>query len=92
MYYKVDIYVYRVICFVILILNLIIIVCNLYFFGGLMYIFVLVKGLVLWGRRNFVFLDLIDCILLNICVCIVFFNGMFLFFCILLYICVYFFL
>lgn len=66
------------------------IACNSYFLGGLMYVLVSVKGPVLRGRRNFVSLDLIDCIPSNICACIVSSNGMFLFSCIPLHTCAYF--
>lgn len=90
MHYKADIHVHRVIRSVILTLNLTTIACNPYFLGGLMYILVSVKGPVLRGRRNFVSLDLIDCIPSNICACIVSSNGMFLFSCIPLHTCAYF--
>lgn len=90
MHYKADIHVHRVIRSVILTLNLTTIACNPYFLGGLVYILVSVKGPVLRGRRNFVSLDLIDCIPSNICACIVSSNGMFLFSCIPLHTCAYF--
>lgn len=90
MHYKADIHVHRVIRSVILTLNLTTIACNPYFLGGLMYILVSVKGPVLRGRRNFVSLDLIDCIPSNISACIVSSNGMILFSCIPLHTCAYF--
>lgn len=90
MHYKADIHVHRVIRSVILTLNLTTIACNPYFLGGPMYTLVSVKGPVLRGRRNFVSLDLIDCIPSNICACIVSSNGMFLFSCIPLHTYAYF--